>query len=218
MAVNCGVSFGCCAVRITRVDSRGSVIAGLNSYVTDKPVSVAVAPNIETGNTFSQRNGCGCGIARFKAPDVFNWFDLTFTEAALEPEMQAFLLGAATIMDGFDAVGVNYPGSLACDDDEPAVAIEFWTQHVVGSAQDSQFPWFHFVFPMTIWHLGDNTFDENIANPVVVGFSRTNPLWGNGPYNDGPPDGQNIEEGGWWKTDIDPPTAECAAQNVTATS
>ena len=109
MSVNCGPSFGVCAVRLTRVNADGSVIAGANSYVTDKPISVAVAPNYETGNTFSQRNGCGCGIARLKAPDTFNWFDITFTEAALEPVMQAFLLGAGEIEDGFDTVG-ELPG------------------------------------------------------------------------------------------------------------
>lgn len=219
MSVNCGIPFGICTVRLTRVDSRGSVIAGLNSYVSDKAISVALNPNIDTGNVFTVRNGCGCGIGRKKAPDVFNWFEFTFTAAALEPDMQAFLLGADTIVNDIDdSIGVNYPGQLACDDDEPAVALEWWTQHIVGSAQDSQYPWIHFVFPATIWHLDNNTFEEAFNQPVVAGFSRTNSLWGDGPYGDGPPDGTHIEEGGWWKTDVDPPTAECAPQAVTATS
>lgn len=218
MAVNCGISFGICAVRLTRVDSRGSVIAGDNSYVTDKPITVTLTPNIETGNTFSLRNGCGCSLARFKAPDTFNWFEFEFTDGSLEPVMQAFLLGADEIVDGADTVGVSYPGALACDDDEPAVAFEYWTQNINGSAQDSTFPWFHFVFPRTVWHLGNNEFSEDLTRPVVAGFSKTNPLWGVGPYGDGPPDNTHIEEGGWWMTDVDPPTAECAAQPVTATS
>lgn len=215
---NCGVSFGVCAIRVTRLDSLGNVIAGDNSYVSDKAVQVTLTPNIETGNTFSVRNGCGCSLARFKAADTFNWFEFQFTEAALEPVLQAFLLGATLIEDGSDVVGLSYPGALDCDDDEPAVAFEFWTQHIVGSAQDSQFPWIHWVFPRSIWHLGDNTFEEGITNPVVAGFSRTNDLWGHGPYGDGPPDGTIVTEGGWWKTDTDPPSAECAAQPVTATS
>ena len=215
---NCGVSFGVCAVRLTRLDANGNVIAGDNSYVTDKPLQITVTPNIETGNTFSARNGCGCSIARFKSPDTFNWFEFQFTNLALEPVMQEFLLDAAAIEDSGDTVGVSDPGGLLCDDDEPAVAFEFWTLLVVGSAQDSSLPWIHWVFPRTIWHLGDNTVEEAIMNPVVAGFSRTNPLWGRGPYGDGPPDNTHIEEGGWWKTDVSPPSAECAAQNVTATS
>jgi len=219
MAVNCGVSFGLCAVRVTKVGTDGTVSPSPdNSYVTDKPLSITLTPNIETGNTFSVRNGCGCSIARFKANDTFNWFEFQFAQAALEPEMQAMLLGAETIVDGADTVGLAFPSSLACDEAEPAVALEFWTQHIVGSGQDGTFPWFHWVFPKTIWQLADNTFEEDIAQPTLSGFSRTNQQWGDGPYGDGPPDSQDIREGAYWKTDVDPPAADCAAADVTPSS
>lgn len=218
MAVNCGVSFGLCAVRVTVVDAAGNVVAGNNSYVSDKAISVSLTPNIETGNTFSLRNGCGCSIARFKANDVFNWFEFTFADGALEPAMWALMLGAETITDGSDIVGMAFPSQLDCDEDEPAVALEFWTKHVVGSGQDGTFPWIHWVFPKTVWQLSDNTFEEDIAQPSLTGFSRTNQQWGDGPYGDGPPDGQDIRDGGWWKTDVDPPDADCDVNAVTATS
>lgn len=214
----CGPSWGICAVRITRVDSLGNVIAGDNAYVSDKQISVAQNANIETGNTFSLRNGCGCGLSRKRAPNIFNWWEFVFTKAELEPEMESFLLGAETIEDGSDVVGIAWPGELACDDNEPAVAFEFWTQHLSGSGQDLTFPWVHHVYPMTVWSLGDGTFEEEYHRPVLNGFSITNEQWGDGPYSDGPPDSQNIAEGGRWFTDVDPPTADCAAVNVTATS
>ena len=44
MAVNCGVSFGLCRVRVTRVDANGNVIAGNNAYVTDAALSISVTP------------------------------------------------------------------------------------------------------------------------------------------------------------------------------
>jgi hypothetical protein len=218
MAVNCGVSFGLCAVRVTKVDAAGNVVAGNNSYVSDKAVSVQLTPNIETGNTFSLRNGCGCSVARFKANDIFNWFEFQFADGALEPAMWALMLGAATIEDGADVVGMAFQGALACDEDEPAVGLEFWTKHIVGSGQDGAFPWIHWVFPKTVWALAANNFQEEIAQPALSGFSRTNLQWGDGPYGDGPPDGQDISEGGWWKTDVAPPTADCALAAVTATS
>ena len=218
MAVNCGVSFGICALRVTKVDAAGNVVAGNNSYVSDNVISLGLRPNIEEGQTFSTRNGCGCSIARFKANDTFNWFEFTLAQAALEPELMSLLLGSETIEDGADVVGQAFNGALACDEDEPAVGLEFWTKHIVGSGQDGTYPWIHWVFPKTVWRLGDNTFEEGIANPTVEGFSRSNSQWGDGPYGDGPPDGQDISEGGWWKTDVDPPTAACAAAAVTATS
>jgi len=218
MAVNCGVSFGLCRTRITRVDGDGNVIAGTNAYITDQQLTVTVTPNIEAGNAVVARNGCGCATARFKFPDTFNWWEFSFQDTALEPQMEAFMLGAETIVDGVDVVGLAYPSALACDEDEPAVAFEFWTKHIVGSGQDGAFPWVHFVYPLTIWQQAANTFEAAAAQPGLTGFSRTNPQWGDGPYGDGPPDGQDIREGAYWKTDIEPPTAECAAQSVTATS
>ena len=218
MAVNCGVSFGLCRVRITRVDSNGNVIAGSNAYVTDTALTVTVNPNIEAGNTISVRNGCGCKIMSLKFADTFNWWEFEFTDAALEPQMQAFMLGAATITDGADVVGVAWPATLDCDEAEPAVAFEFWTKHGVGSGVDAAYPWIHHVYPLTIWQLGNNTFDTNASEPVLSGFSRTNSNWGDGPYGDGPPDSEDISDGGYWKTDVVPPTAACAAVSVTSTS
>jgi hypothetical protein len=218
MAFNCGVSFGACLVRITRVDENGNVIAGDNAYVSDKPISINVNPNNETGNDFSVRNGCGCGIASRKFPDTFKYWELTLQMATLEPEMIAFMLGASTIEDGADVVGVAFPSALACDEASPAVAFEFWSEHVVGSGLDATYPYFHWVFPSTRWVLGDNTFEEGPAQPTLTGTSQTNGNWGDGPYGDGPPDSEDISEGAFWATDDPLPTAECAAQAVTAVS
>jgi len=222
MAVNCGVSFGVCAVRLTLLNADGSVASPPdNSYVTDKAISISVTPNIETGNTFSVRNGCGCSISRRKFADTFNWFEFAFNMAALEPEMLAMLLGAETILNAFggaDVVGAAFPSALACDEAEPAVALEFWTEHVVGSGRDATYPYIHWAFPQTTWQLGDNTFEEGPAQPTVNGFSQTNQQWGEGPYGDGPPDDQDIREGGFWKTTTSPPSAQCEAVNVTPSS
>ncbi len=127
MAANCGVSIGVCLARITRVDDNGNVIAGNNAYITDSINQATIAPNIDTGTTVTVRNGCGCKIASKKFPDTFNWWDITVDFVQLEPILEAFLLGAATIEDGADIVGLAYEGTLACDEANPAVALELWT-------------------------------------------------------------------------------------------
>jgi hypothetical protein len=200
---------------VTAVNAEGDP-AGIadNAYVTDSVTSISVTPNIETGNTFAQRNGCGCKVASFKSNDTFNWFEFSFQNSKLEPALMNLLLGSDTIVDGTDVVGQAFLGALECDEEEPAVALEFWTQHIVGSGQDSIHPWIHWVFPKTVWQLGDNTFEEGIALPTVNGFSRTNTAWGDGPYGDGPPGSTTIEEGGWWKTAVDPPAATCDYTDV----
>lgn len=132
--------------------------------------------------------------------------------------MQALMLGAETIVNGSDVVGLAFLSALACDDDEPAVALEFWTEHIVGSGQDATYPWVHWVYPHTIWAPAAGTAQEDFLDSALNGFSRTNTAWGQGPYGDGPPDGQDIREGGYWKTADDPPAASCATATVTATS
>lgn len=216
MAVNCGVSFGLCAMRVTQLDALGNVVGGAGTgYVSDKAVSIGVTPNIETGNSFSRRNGCGCSLARFKSNDVFNWWEFSFEDGALEPQMVALMLGLETIVDGADVVGVAFATALECSDDPPAVALEFWTQHISGGGLDGLHPYVHWVFPYTSWAFGDNTAEEDFMANSLTGFSRTNEMWGSGPYGDGPPDGQDIRDGGYWKTDVALPTAACAGTTVT---
>lgn len=214
----CGPSFGLCAFRVTLLDELGNVAAGDNTYVTDAQLSLAWTPNIDTGATFSQRNGCGCSLAKFKAEDIFNWYEFTFTDGAFEPAMVALMLGATPILDGTDIVGWHDPGALACDEAKPIVAVEAWTQHMLrgGSSKDSDYPYIHWVWPASKWQFGDNTAEEDFMNPVLTGFSVSNPLWGSGPYGDGPPDGSDVSaEGSRWKTADTPPVADCVVGAVT---
>lgn len=216
MAVACGVSFGLCAVRATRLDAEGDAVGGAgNTYTSDRAVTISLSPNIETGNTFSLRNGCGCSLSRFRSLDVFNWFEFAFSNGALEPELMALLLGTTTITSGADDVGMHFGSALGCDDVEPAVAFEFWTKHINGNSQDSTHPWIHWVFPKTVWQLGDNTAEEDFQQTALNGFSRSNDRWGSGPFGDGPPDGSDVVEGAFWKTNVTPPTATCTSGSVT---
>jgi hypothetical protein len=203
-------------MRVTKLDVDGNVLNETgNSYVSDKAVTINFNPNIETGNTFSRRNGCGCSLARFKSKDVFNWWEFTFEDGALEPELEAMMLNEETIVDGTDVVGVAFGGQdLSCEELEQGVALEFWTKHINGSGLDSFHRYIHWVFPLTVWQRGDNSAEEDFMANQLTGFSRTNPMWGQGPYGDGPPDGQDISEGGYWKTNDDLPTAACVSDDV----
>jgi hypothetical protein len=218
MASVCAVSFGVCLFRVTRVDDNGNVIAGDNSYVTDSVQTVTLAPNLETGNDFAVRNGCGCGIASRKFPDTFKYWDLTVQLAKREPILESFLLGSNAITNGADTVGLAFPSALACDEANPLVAVEWWSEAGVGSGLDAQYPYYHWVIPASFWQLGDTTFEEGPGPASFTGSSQTNGNWGEGPYGDGPPDGEDISEGGYWATDDSLPTAECEAQAVTAVS
>lgn len=217
MAVECGVSFGLCAIRVTELDEDGNVAAGPgNVYVTRKPVNMGFNPNYDEGQTFTSRDGCGCSSAKIKSRDVFNWFEFTFANETLEPELEALMLGETVITSGADIVGVNGTAvGDTCDTAELMVAFEFWTKHYVGSSPDVNHPWVHWIFPRSKWRRGDNTAEEGILNPAFIGQSKTNLLWGSGPYGDGPPDGQDVTEYAWYKTAVEPPVGTCASSSVT---
>lgn len=219
MAVLCGSTVNICRVRVTLLDANGNVSGTTNNnYVTDNVTEVTLSPNVTTGDTITQKNGCGCKVVGFKVNDIFNFFDFSFTDAALEPALIAMMTGSAQITNGGDIVGMAFQGALDCSEAAPSVAFEFWTQHFVGSGADGTYPWIHWVFPRTLWTLGDNTLAEGVGLPVLNGHSSTNTNWGDGPYGDGPPDGEDISEGGFWKTATVPPTAACATGNVTPSS
>jgi len=213
MAVNCGVSFGLCNIRITEVDAQGNVAPSPNNYyVTDNPLSITLTPNIETGNTVSVRNGCGCSVARFKFNDIFNWFEFTFGKDVLEPAMESLMTGDTPITDAGLVVGVNGASALDCDEEPTYVGFEMWAKHYVGNAPDATYKLVHWVFPRTRWWWGDNTQEEGVGRTVLNGVSASNPLWGSGPYGDGPPDGSDVVEWARWFTNDDLPTATACGE------
>ena len=224
MAVNCGVSFGICMLRVTLLDAEGNVEdVDNNVYVSDKITSVSLSPDIEQGNTFSKKNGCGCSLARFRTPDIFNFWTFEFEDGALEPALEALMLantGVHTILDGTaDVVGVGKGVTESeCDEASVGVALEFWTKHIVGGGLDALRPYIHWVFPFTQWQRGDNTAEEDFMANNLTGFSSTNANWGAGPFGDGPPDGSDISDYGYWQTDDPLPTAQCGYQTVEPTT
>lgn len=206
MAVNCGVPYGLCAVRVTELDEDGN--AEGNFAVTRNPITVGFNPNIDQGQQFISRNGCGCAIARIRSNDTFNWFDLSLGQDMLNPELESLLTDEAPIIgDGGSIVGVNGSSALDCDELPPTVGFEMWAEHRVGSGQDAAHGYVHWVFPRSRWQRGNNTVEEGISRTNLTGFSQTNLLWGGGPYTDGPPDGQDVTEWAYWKTEDGLPAA-----------
>jgi len=215
MAVNCGVPYGLCAVRVTELDSEGN--AEGDFAVSRNPITVGFNPNIDQGQQFISRNGCGCAIARIRSNDVFNWFELSFGQDALMPELESLLVDELPILDGADVVGVNGVSALECDEEAVTVAFEMWAQHYVGSGRDSIHRFVHWVFPRSRWQRGNNTISEGIGRTNLTGFSQTNALWGSGPYSDGPPDGQDVTEWAYWKTNDEMPDAVACGDLGTVT-
>jgi hypothetical protein len=215
----CAIPLHVCRFRVTRLNADGSVADGPdNSYVSDDLITVQMNPNILAGLETDLVGGCGCIVATRKDPDRLKRFDFVVNSGALEPALLEMMLGADLIEDGSTSpvpIGIWYPDQRDCAFQPTPVAVEFWADAWVDDAADPDWPYIHFLFPRTFWQMGNLQLGNDFAQPVVNGFSRSNPSWGDGPYGDQPEAIPTGAPGGFWYSAEAQPTAECGYQTTT---
>ncbi len=216
----CGSLIHICALRVTRLDSQGNVLdESNNSYVTNNVVSVQVNPVIEAGLDSTLVGGCDCIVASYKGTDKLKRFEFTLELPTFEPGLIEMLTGATLIEDTSDIpvpIGVSWPTQLSCSDTQaPNVAVEWWADLWTDDQQDPDWPYVHSIYPSSYWQIGQQTGQNDFANPQFTGFTRTNSLFGD-PYDDlpAPVSSGYLDQGGQFLTTTAPPTAECSYQTV----
>jgi len=217
----CGTLIHICALRVTRLDSDGSPSAEANNaYVTNNVMSVQVSPVIEEGLDSTLVGGCDCIIASYKGTNKLKRFEFVLTLPTFEPALIEMLTGATLIEDTSDVpvpIGISWPQQLSCDDaQQPPVAIEWWADLWTEDNQNAEWPYAHSIYPMTFWQIGQQTAENDFAQPTFNGFSRTNTEFGD-PYEDLPGSGvaaDFLDIGGEFLTTQAPPTAECGYQTA----
>ncbi len=218
MAAICDAVINLCAVRVTRLDSLGNPSAGPNNfYVSNKPLSIAVTPEIEAGRDLTLVGGCDCIVASYRGPDKLKRFTFQVDIAKLEPGLIEMMIGASAILSGTstDPIGLWWPTQLSCDDPvQPNVAFEGWQYLWEDDHQASDFPYVHWIWASTSWQIGTHTLNNDFLQPQLNGFSRSNPNWGTGPYSD-MPEAAEGPGGFFYSTTI--PTAECGYQSNSVT-
>ena len=224
MAAPCGVPFGVCAMRITRLDDSGCISGSTdNTFTTAELIQLTLTPVVEAGADITLTGGCDCIIASYKGTDKLKRFEFEITNPKLAPALYEMMLGGEIILDGSTPVGTIWPAELDCGESQAAVALEFWVKHISGDAQDVTYPWIHHVYPQTLWQIGQQQFQNDFAQPTLTGFSRKNECWGDGPYGDGPEaefgTSYDISTGGFYYTATDPPAdTACEYGDVTPSS
>ena len=217
---SCGSLIHVCALRVTRLDSQGNVVAtDNNSYVTNNVTSVEVDPDIEAGLDSTLVGGCDCIIASYKGTDKLKRFNFNLNLPTFEPALLEMMIGAVLIEDTSDIpvpIGIGWPNQLSCDDvQQPNVAVEWWGDLWTDDAPDPEWPYFHAIYPASRWQIGRQVAQNDFAQPQLTGFTRTNTLFGN-PYGDlpAPVAADFLDQGGIFLTTTAPPTAECGYQTV----
>jgi len=208
-----------CRVRATRLDPiTGAVVGGADGgYVSKGAVSLAFTADIEAGTESTLKNGCGDVLATAKTEDRFKRWTMVLTMGQFEPGLVSILTGNTVAPDGGDIIGIIGEDQFAEDWEPTLAALEGWAQAYEGDAPDSARPWFYALIPASSWVLGDFTLAEEPATLPINGFSRTNAMWGNGPYDDTGFTTQ-VSTYAFVQVANDPPEAACGYVSVVAGS
>lgn len=232
MAQDCFSSLDLCAIRIAQLQGSGAPSTGAtNGLVSNGMVKLQVQLQIDKGQEFVQKTGCGDIAISFKEPDRLKNTTLNLELVILDLLLMQALAGV-TLFTHAGATPTGTTGSAMGFQLPPVTStggtvttqfasLEAWTRVVSGTRQ--QLPsiyttgtgWWQWVFPQTYWTIGQFSLINGIATFPVDGTGVENPaITADGPFNDWPTDvqaggGVTRVAGAFFSNSI--PTASCSA-------
>lgn len=206
------------ALRLTRLDECGAPVVGeCSSIVTYGFITVEFAPEVETGEEFTQKNAWGDFCVSEKEPDRNKWVNVSMSMCEVNPDVLDLVGGGKPLTDGTDIVGASFGEQ----NNLGAFAVEVWTKQAGGGCGATGTPeWGYFVAPYVVNGAIDGS--VTIENGTLAlgmkgeGIAATAD-WGVNPYNDNPLlDAGGFPVGDLWavaKTTVQPPaeTDGCVA-------
>lgn len=213
MTAVCVSAIHLCFIRVTRLDSTGTPVAGPNNVVVnDKPMMLTVTPDVLAGEVKDLKGGCDQLIATYRGQDILKRFNLELDTGVLDPALEEILTGGSIITATTDPIGINF--QAPCGSQQPFSAFEAWQDLYDCDHQPSTpYKYRRWVWPATRWQRGAETLQNDFDQPKFTGFSVGNPNWGDGIFHDGQP----VESTGGWFYDNNLPTAACGYQSHSIT-
>lgn len=227
---HCYGSLQVCATRIAALEANGQADPGAsNGYISSDLIQADISLEIEEGDEFIVKSGCGNICQTFRDCDRIKRATIAIELCVLDSEMISLMVQNGTLFTDAgtgDAIGFELP---AFDVDCPnGVSVEFWSKAWDGTAQATppflggSVAYYHWVFPKVRWQLGDLTLENEILRIPLNGIAEENPnISIDGPFNDWNVDvaaaGGITNVGGWFLDDT-LPTAECGFVTVPAAS
>lgn len=214
-----------CSARVALLAEAGAPVAGANNGYVTNLVSVETSVNVEEGDEFVQKDGCGDICARFVDCDKVKGVDATLNICTFDAQLVGLVTGGTEFVDPgtADVMGVQIPGvSAACPG---AISLEWWCYAQDGASQATPDvapagAYWHFVIPYLKFRLGDVTYENGIPILPLVGKGSENPnITQNGPFNDWPTGvanagGVTSPFGYWLESSM--PSAACEYEAVTS--
>lgn len=218
MANTCTRSLKVCADRITKIAQDGSPVVGaLNLYTASDLVTLTVGTEYSDDDDFEVRGASGANCLSYFAFGPLKRLTFEMDRCAADPEFGALLVGESTITSG-GAVGFKYPaigtGNACGAGSYFGVGYEAWTLNVGSDGSADTFPYLRWLFPKTLWRVGDKNFENGPMSHKFTGVGFQNSQWLDGPGNDWP---VSSDRAGQWLPVSSVPTPACGPGAVSNT-
>jgi len=162
------------AIRITRLNTDGSIDPDFPILTTRGFISATFSPEFEEGDEIAEKRADGGVCISWKADDTLKRLNFSLALCAPDPEAAALLAGGKIILDeNGNVVGYTSPvvGSVVGN----PVAIEIWSTANVGGKPAAGQPYWHWVFPyVKVRYEGDREFGNSALTNEFTGQALGN--------------------------------------------
>lgn len=188
------------ALRVTALDASGSPIVGSDwdVYLTGGFIRFAFTPQYTDGDEVEQKNAAGEVCTYFKMPDTLKNVSVSLELCDPDPILTAMLVGGVVLTetadgtympDGVtagDPVATGYVAERSGIDPTPyGVAVEVWTNAIVGNRIAAGYSYWHYLVPYTKWRFdGERALENGRMATVFSGTGEGNEAFGSGPNMD----------------------------------
>jgi hypothetical protein len=208
MSQTCQGSLQLCFLRISSLLNCIPDSGSNKAYVSNSAISLNLTLDVETGEEFTQKNGCGSLCIDVKDCDRLKGITWDMELCSIDHELMSLMIGATLINVGGQNIGHLSPDQDTC---APPIVLEWWTKRVgKGNCQTTtSLPWWHWAIPFNEANIGKSmNFQNGITNFMVSGYGRENPAIGVGPFSDWPVPLNSRLYGVW--AEATPPVAACS--------
>lgn len=181
--VNCPPSVQFCGLRIVRRTATGAVATGTTgSYVTDAQGKISIGNDVENGQEFLEKNGCGDLIVNSRDRDRIKRKTMTLELLKPDPEIFELLTSGALLVSGGNNIGAQDP-VLGVAPTDNGVSLEWWSKALApgGGQIATGGAWWHWALPWTYWRPSDEEFSNAPLVKKYEGYGIENPSFGTGP-------------------------------------
>jgi hypothetical protein len=184
----CYTPFKIPRIRATKINvDCGQPVTGCSTVVSDGIISVQMTKEYEDREEFFVKNGDGVFCVKETNPPILKWINLVITLCNVDPELVNIMTSEPLVLDNNAAPRATGFSTQEGSAASASFALEGWTRLasvVGGPACTGGVEYGYTLFPWVVeGTVGDLTYENGAANFVVNARTRSNSLWGTGPYN-----------------------------------